>query len=181
MKRTTAVAALLLILGSASAQAQQAQEKASSANAATMGMAGIYNVGKDYLLQTAAQIPEDKYAYRPTDKVRTAGQLLAHIADAQNFFCALIAGTPKEYAVVAEKLEGKAAISGALKQSFDACDAVLAKVTDGDLAREVDIFGNKGTVSGAITLLSSHNFEHYGNLVTYMRENGMVPPSSQGQ
>lgn len=181
MKRSTAVAALLLLVGTGSAQAQQAQQKASSAAAATMGMSAIYNIGKAYVLKTAEQLPEDKYAYRPTDKVRTAGQLLAHITDAMNFFCATIAGTPKPYSDAVEKQQTtKAGISAALKQAFDGCDATLAKVTDADLTREVDIFGNKANVAAAITMLASHNFEHYGNLVTYMRENGMVPPSSQG-
>lgn len=180
MKRTTAVAALLLLAGAGSAQAQQAQQKASNAAAATMGMSAIYNVGKGYLLKTAEQLPEDKYGYRPNDKVRTAGQLIAHVADAMNFFCPTIAGTPKPYSDGIEKQHtSKAALTAALKQAFDGCDAVLAKITDADLAREVDLFGNKGNVAAAITLLSSHNFEHYGNLVTYMRENGMVPPSSQ--
>ena len=93
--------------------------------------------------------------------------------------CATIAGNAKQYEVVVEKLTTKADLTAALKASFDACDAALAAVTDADLVRPVDIFGNKANVAGAITLLASHGWEHYGNIVTYMRLNGMTPPSSQ--
>lgn len=183
MKRFTPVAALLLLAVASTASAQQAHthEKASNAAAATMSMTGIYNMAKANILKSADQMPDDKYSYKPTPAVRSFGALLAHIADAQNFFCAMISGSPKQYADVVEKgAQTKAALQQALKDSFAACDAALAGVTDAQLANGVNIFGNKSTISGAITLLSSHNWEHYGNLVTYMRMNNMVPPSSQG-
>lgn len=176
MKCTTAVTALLVL---AIAGTAQAQEKASSAKMATSGIAQLYSIVKGNLLKTAEQVPEEKYGYQPTKEVRTTGQLLGHVADAQNYFCSVIAGTPNEYAGAAEKLEGKAAISAALKKSFDTCDAALATVTDADLTKTVKVFGNDVPLSQAITFLTAHNWEHYGNLVTYMRSNGMVPPSSQ--
>lgn len=176
MNCTTAVTACLVLAVAGSAQAQ---EKASSENAATKGMTQLYTVVKGNLLKTAEQVPEEQYGYQATKEVRTTGQLLGHIADAQNYFCSLIAGNPSEYAGAAEKLEGKTALSAALKQSFDGCDAALATITDADLTKTVKIFGNDAPLSQAITFLTAHNWEHYGNLVTYMRANGMVPPSSQ--
>jgi uncharacterized damage-inducible protein DinB len=165
---------VLAVAGSA-----QAQEKATSANAATNGMAQMYSMVKGNLLKTAEQVPEEQYGYQPVKEVRTTGQLLGHVADAQNYFCSVIAGTPSDYAGAAEKLESKAAITAALKQSFDSCDAALATVTDADLTKMVKVFGNDVPLSQAITFLTAHDWEHYGNLVTYMRANGMVPPSSQ--
>ncbi|MGQ0562867.1 MAG: DinB family protein [Gemmatimonadota bacterium] len=179
MKRTIALATLLVLAGAAGAKAQQAEQKASSANAAVMGMSQIFGVVKSNIVKSAEQVPEDKYSYQPTREVRTFGQLIGHIADAHNYFCGLIAGTATPYAGSNEKLTSKAELQAALKKSFETCDAALAKVTDADLARPIDIFGNKANLAAAVTLVTSHDWEHYGNLVTYMRLNGMVPPSSQ--
>ncbi|MGQ0813275.1 MAG: DinB family protein [Gemmatimonadota bacterium] len=181
MKRISAVAAMLVLVSAAGAHAQQAQQKASDAAVATAGMSSVYSFAKGYILKAAEQVPEDKYAYQPTKDVRTFGQLLAHITDANNFFCALIGGTPKEYSDAVEKsVTTKAQLSAELKKSFDACDAALASVKDADLVKPVEIFGNKANLAAAITIESSHIWEHYGNIVTYMRLNGMTPPSSQG-
>lgn len=178
MRHTTAVAMALVLASAGTMHAQQA-EKASGARPAVMGMSAIYGMAKANVLKSAEQVSEDKYAFQATKEVRTFGQLLGHITDANNFFCAKIAGGDPQYEVVAEKLTSKADLSAALKKSFDACDAALAGVTDADLARAMNIFGNQANVSSAITLLTSHNWEHYGNMVTYMRLNGMTPPSSQ--
>jgi uncharacterized damage-inducible protein DinB len=184
MKRSTGVASLLVLLVAGAAQAQQPKAQKSSQKSsgfmATQGVTKVYEMSKDNILKTADQLSEEKYAFRATDKVRTAGQILGHIADAQNYLCGVLGGTNKEYAVAAEKLEGKAAISSALKQSFDNCDAVTSKLTDADLTRQVSFFGQDVPLSNVLAFLGAHNWEHYGNLVTYMRLNSIVPPSSQG-
>ena len=177
MKRVVAAAALLLI---GSTSAVQAQEKASVANASAQGITAIYNLSKTNILKAAEQIPEEGYAYQPTKEVRTTGALFAHIADAQAFFCAQFSGSPKEYTGGVEKnAKTKAEIVTALKASFDACDAAYASVTDADLTKPLNLFGNDANYAAAMTLNASHNWEHYGNIVTYMRINGLVPPSSQ--
>jgi uncharacterized damage-inducible protein DinB len=178
MRRSIALAAILVVLGTGAAQAQGA--KSSGAAAASAGITNVYHMAHGFILKTAELVPEEKYGYQPTKEVRTLGAILGHIADAQNFFCATIAGTPKEYAPVNEKLTNKAAIVTALKASFDVCNAAYAGVTDADLTKIVEVFGQKVPLSQALTMNAAHDMEHYGNLVTYMRENGMVPPSSQG-
>ena len=184
MKRSTVVAALLVVIAAGNADAQQAKAQKSSAKAsgfmAAAGMTKVYDMSKNFILKTAEQVPEDKYSYRPTPEVRTLGAILGHIADGHQYLCGVIAGSaPKGEQPVNEKLEGKAAITTALKKSFDDCDAVLAKVTDADLTRQVNMFGMDVPLSAAVTMLASHDWEHYGNLVTYMRSNNIVPPSSQ--
>ena len=177
MKRVVAAAALFLIAGTSVAQAQ---DKASGANASAQGIAAIYNAAKVNILKAAEQIPEAGYAYQPTKEVRTTGALFAHIADAQTFFCSQFGGSPKQYAATVEKnAKTKAEVIAGLKASFDACDAAYAAVTDADLTKPLNIFGNDLNYAAALTMNASHNWEHYGNIVTYMRINGMVPPSSQ--
>src|SRR5690606_11222769 len=117
------------------------------------------------------------YAYQPTEDVRTAGQMLAHIADAQYFFCSTAAGTVSPNEVnVEETATTKAEIVPALKDAFAYCDGVYASMTDAQGAEARSMFGNDMAASGVLAFNTAHNYEHYGNLVTYMRLNGIVPP-----
>jgi uncharacterized damage-inducible protein DinB len=170
-----AAAALLLLASTA-----QAQEKA-SANPATTGIQNIYALARDFILKSAEQVPEDKYSFRATKDVRSFGQILGHVADAQNLFCGLAAGKDAKYADTTEKtVTTKAGLIAALKASSAACDAAYRSTTDAGLTKTVALFGRPATISQILTLNAAHDYEHYGNLVTYMRLMGMVPPSSQG-
>jgi hypothetical protein len=70
-------------------------------------------------------------------------------------------------------------IMAALKASFAACDKVFAATTDANATAPVDFFGQKQTRLGMLAFTNSHMWEHYGNLVTYMRLKNIVPPSSE--
>ncbi|MGH7468852.1 MAG: DinB family protein [Longimicrobiales bacterium] len=177
--RTVIVATGLLLMASAG----QAQQKASGANPASAGIQNIYNMVKGYIVRAAEQVPEDKYSFQATKDVRTFGQIVAHIADAQTNLCSAATGAEKPYSDNTEKnVKGKAALVAALKASFAACDAAYAAATDATLSNATTMFGRAGaSISQVLTMNASHDFEHYGNLVTYIRLLGMVPPSSQGQ
>ena len=66
----------------------------------------------------------------------------------------------------------------ALTTAFAFCDEAYASMTDAQGAEMVELFGNEMAKSAVLAFNSAHNYEHYGNLVTYMRLNGIVPPSS---
>ena len=132
------------------------------------------------ITRTAEQLGEDLYAYRPTAEVRTVGELLAHIANAQYTFCAAAAGeaNPNPEALE-ETLATKAEIVPGLAAAFAYCTGVYEAMTDVEGAEVRDFFGQQMAASGILAFNTAHNYEHYGNLVTYMRMNGIVPPSSQ--
>lgn len=67
----------------------------------------------------------------------------------------------------------------ALKEAFAYCDDAYAKMTDANAAEMVSFFGMRITKLGAMDFNTAHNMKHYGNLVTYMRIKGIVPPSSE--
>jgi uncharacterized damage-inducible protein DinB len=67
----------------------------------------------------------------------------------------------------------------ALNASFAACDGAYAGVGDADLVKPINVFGQQRNVAAVLTMNAAHDMEHYGNIVTYMRMLGMVPPSSQ--
>ena len=53
---------------------------------------GLHDNGVGNIMATAEMLDDGMYAYRPTEEVRTTGQILAHIANAQYMFCAAVAG-----------------------------------------------------------------------------------------
>ena len=166
---TFALALLLLVPAFASAQ-----------NGVTSSLKGLHDITKTNIIATAEILDEDLYAYRPTDEVRSMGELLAHIANAQFMFCSAAAGEASPSSENFEETRTtKAQIVDALGSGFDYCEGVYANMTDAGGAEGVTFFGGPNTAHGVLAFNSAHNYEHYGNLVTYMRMNGIVPPSSR--
>ncbi|MGP8245735.1 MAG: DinB family protein [Bryobacteraceae bacterium] len=139
----------------------------------------IYAISKNDVLGSVDKIPDDMWSFQPTKDVRTVAQLFAHIADGQYEFCGVVAEGKSVSKNIEKTLKTKAEIVPALKEAFAYCDATYAKLTDANAAELVSFFGMRITKLGAMDFNTAHNMEHYGNLVTYMRINGIVPPSSE--
>ncbi len=133
-----------------------------------------------YVTAAAEQVPDSSYSYRPVPTVRTFGQLIAHIAGSQDMFCAMALGDKANPSDAIEKTTtGKAALVAALKTSTEHCQKAYA-MTDADaMKRTVKVFAGERSALWALLYSTAHDNEHYGNIVTYMRMLGMVPPSSQ--
>lgn len=167
LKTILAAAAVPLVVSTAAAQSPTAEARA-------LWKSVIVNVN-----QAAAELPESMYAYRATPDVRSFGELFAHIAGSQRMYCAMALGdkVPDE-ADVEKTATTKAAIVAALKESNDYCERAYSQ-PDGNLKAPVDIFGEQHPRFYALLANASHDGEHYGNIVTYMRLNKLVPPSSR--
>ena len=132
-----------------------------------------------YITTTAAELPESTYAYRPTPEVRSFGQLIGHVAGAQYLICAAAMGdAPRKEDDIEKTKTAKADLVAALKASTQYCDRAYQQ-TDKAAQQKTKLFGQEQTRLYALMLNATHNGEHYGNLVTYMRLNGIVPPSSR--
>jgi uncharacterized damage-inducible protein DinB len=141
----------------------------------------FYSNAKQDILGSADKMPDDKYAFKPTDVVRTYGQLLAHVADGQYEFCGAAAGKHDEKGIE-KTAKTKADIVAALKNAFAYCDAIYAGMSDAKAMEMIPAFGGiKITRLSMLDFNVSHTMEHYGNLVTYMRIQGIVPPSSEAR
>ena len=138
---------------------------------------GIFGIAKNDVLKSVDKIPDDLWSYRPTPDVRTIGQLFAHIADGQYEFCSATTGTPVDKGIE-KTAKTKADIVAALKDAFSYCDAQYAKMTDASAVEAVSFFGRQASRIAIMDFNTAHTMEHYGNLVTYMRLKGIVPPSS---
>lgn len=132
-----------------------------------------------YLVQSATDMPAEKYSYKPTPAVRSFGEIIGHVAGSQNMFCAMALGekAPEEDAVE-KSATTKEALVAALKASNDYCRKAYAQ-NDDALGGMVDVFGQQRSKRFTLLMNATHDNEHYGNLVTYLRMNGMVPPSSR--
>ena len=131
------------------------------------------------ITMAAEELSEADYSYRPIATVRTFGELIGHIAGSQNLMCAAALGEPQPAEDAVEKAaKTKADLVKALKESTAYCSKAYA-ITAAAAAGTVQLFGQSMTRYGALALNAVHDGEHYGNIVTYMRMKGMVPPSSR--
>jgi uncharacterized damage-inducible protein DinB len=154
---------------------------AQSGNPMTDAMKAQFAIVKGDLTKTAEQVTEENYAFKPTPDVRNLGALIGHVADANYYFCSTASGAanPMKGTSVEKSKTSKADLQKALADALAFCDAQLNGMTDAKGAEMVDFFGGKQPRLAVFAFNTAHDFEHYGNLVTYMRLKGMVPPSSQ--
>ncbi len=136
---------------------------------------------KRNIVESADQMPEPNYSFKPVDNVRTFGEILAHVADSNYFYCARSKGEPPPVpdGTLEKTATTKAAIVKALGQSIAYCDAVYNSLTAASAAETVTAGNNQIPRVQPLFSNVSHNVEHYGNLVTYFRIKRLVPPSTK--
>ena len=189
MKRVFAMCACVLAIG-ASLAGQQQPPAAPAAAAQTAPQAppslitevqNMFNPVKGNITKSAALFPEDKYTWQPTPLVRSWARLVAHVVDDNNGACAPLLGQPRPARLDTEDSANSAAnkmtkadLEKALADSFALCDKAFATVTDANM---MERNGNRSKI-GTLIYNTSHINEHYGNIVTYMRLNNLVPPST---
>jgi len=182
-KMTLVFSAVLAVMAGAAINADQAAS--ATANPLCAGAKRTYSIIKGYITKAAAKMPEEQYGFKPTPDVRSFGQLVGHIADANYGFCSTVAGEKPpaggfDGANSIEKTKtSKADLEKALAASFEYCDKIHGDLTDATAAQMVKLFGNELPKLSVIEFNTHHDFEHYGNIVTYMRLKGVVPPSSE--
>lgn len=140
-----------------------------------------YGLMKNTLLRSAEKMPEEHYSFRPTDAVRTYGQIIGHIADGQYTFCSVVLGekNPALILQVEKTKTSKADLIAALKESFSYCDKAYDGMTDAAATQTVKYSGFDVPKLFVLIGNKQHNSLHYGNLVTYMRLKNIVPPTSE--
>lgn len=146
---------------------------------AVASIAQVYEVVKGHLTAAAEQMPEEFFGYRPVEEVRSFGEIVGHVANANFMICSRAGEMESTATGDYEKETSKAALVDAIKKSFEFCDAAY-KMSDEKAMEEMQFFTGPATRLMVLAFNATHDYEHYGNLVTYMRSNGQVPPSSQG-
>jgi hypothetical protein len=185
MKQAAIIAACCLALG-AGLVARQGQGMGPGQAAAPNLVGEVqrqYTAVSTNASKAAEQFPEDKYKWQPTPEVRTWAQLVAHMTDDANGNCWQIAGLEARPAGVergtpAPNDKSKADLVAGFKAAVDVCQKAFAAVTPENMLQPSGGRGNASKIGQLITI-TAHANEHYGNMVTYMRLQGLVPPSSQ--
>jgi hypothetical protein len=141
----------------------------------------------NYLIVAAQMMPESGYAFRPTPDVRTFGEQINHATGANYSFCNQ-AGVPPGFtrrtAPSLQSVTTKSAIVKALEDSVAYCSSLLAAASEAWLLESAPNLGGAG--SGRITgarayafiYAGIHGAEDYGTITTYLRMQGLVPPST---
>lgn len=173
-----------------SAQAGSAAKAASrtastaAANPLSDALRSQWKSVKTYYLKSADEMPEENYGFKPVDTVRSYGEIIAHVAGANYLICSAAKGekSPHGENEFVTSATTREAIIKAAKESVAYCDAAFDAATDSALSKMVaSPFSPNGKLPLGAVLVDNigHVNEHYGNLVTYLRIKGLVPPSSQ--
>jgi uncharacterized damage-inducible protein DinB len=139
----------------------------------------VYAMLSSVVIAAAVKMPEESYSFKPTPEVRSFGQLVGHLADANYFFCSAATGETKPASDAEKSMTKKADLVAALKDAVAYCNKSYAGMTD---AKGSQMTKMMGFDMAKLTVLAgnfAHCYEHYGNMVTYMRIRGIVPPTSE--
>ena len=137
------------------------------------------------LAEAADVMSAEDFAFKPTPEVRSFGQLVGHVINGNFFFCSQAKGAAMPGTTNFERVADKPALIKGLTDALAYCDAVYESTTDADFNQPVTLPGFPGmnpkttTSRGAVLMFNTtHNNEHYGNMVVYLRLKGKVPPST---
>lgn len=151
----------------------------SSASGAVAVASSIWSSTIDNIIKSAEQMPEESYSFKPTPEVRSFGQLIGHVAGAQYSYCSAALGEkPASESDIEKTSTSKADLVAAIKASTVYCKRAYRQ-SDASARARTKVFGEDRSRLYALVGNASHDAEHYGNIVTYLRMNKMVPPSSQ--
>jgi DinB superfamily len=156
--------------------AQSQTEKISSSPVADAARFWLEREAKNLTAATEA-MPADKYDFRPTPQQMTFAHLMTHIAGSNRKLCSSIAGEsePKDSGVTDKDAKDK--LQADVKASFEYCSSALAKVDDSKLGEELPVFNH--TRAYVMMFLVADLADHYSLAATYLRLNGLLPPTAQ--
>jgi uncharacterized damage-inducible protein DinB len=186
MKRPVLLAAVFVLFLGLPVWGQNTSHD-SSKDALSTWLRNSYAGRRDNLIASAEKVPDDIYGLRPgpQKEVRTYGQIIGHLANFNYLWCSQAKqeknpAQGKDF----EKLETRAELTQALKDALHYCDSAYANLTDASGLEVIQVTQEDGKEThvprmSLLILNLTHNNEHYGNLVTYMRIKSIVPPSSQ--
>ncbi len=159
-------------------------------------LTGVVQNFTQFAVEGAKAMPASDYDFRPAADARSFGEIVAHLADANAALCSAAAGDGEPIAPSIEKEtrqtpKSKESLLAALESSLARCRASLPGMDDAAMSRLVR-FGGGDLIDGravppremplasVLTLFTAHTSLHYGNMTTYLRIKGHVPPSSRG-
>lgn len=134
------------------------------------------------LVAAAQAMPDSAYGYRPTPEQWRFSQIIEHVAESNDWGCAIIGGLKQPNRFTPDSTLGKAALVARLRASFDFCTSAIASLTDAHLGATVWTYPNPpDSVSRARALIGvAGDWEdHYAQMAIYLRLNHILPPTAR--
>ena len=151
------------------------------ANPITASEKGLYSFVSNAVIGAAQKMPEENYSFKPTPEVRSFGQLVGHVADASYSFCSQAVGEANPMKDIEKTKTSKADLVAAVKDAVAYCNKAFDSMTDAKGSQMVKLMNFDMARLTLLSLNTAHTDEHYGNMVTYLRIKGIVPPTSENQ
>ncbi len=179
MKRAF-LAILALAFMPYAAAAQQAAP--AETNPVSNTVRSILEKASKNMVAAADEMPADKYSFHPTPAQMSFGHLVTHMIGSNYFLCSKISGAAAPAGDKPSETDPKDKLVGRLKASFDYCTTALAKVDDSNLGEQIATRGDhKASRAGLMIALTNDFADHYSMAATYLRLNGLLPPTAQEQ
>ena len=171
--RTLFILGMVIISASASAQTVSLKE----------GALKDWNSQRDMLMKIAAAMPPEKFGFKATPAERTWGEQILHIAEANVNQMGRL-GSKTTAPRIDMKLTAPADVMKALADSFAYGTAVLEEQTDATMVQQAgatrfDMGMGPSARIRVVYFVIGHTWDIYGQMVVYLRLNGITPPASQ--
>jgi uncharacterized damage-inducible protein DinB len=173
------LAALLAVPGAVLGQEKSQAQAPAPANPITASEKGLYGFIVGSVVAAAQKMPEENYAFKPTPEVRSFGQIVGHVADANYYFCSQSAGEANPSKGIEKTKTSKADLVAALNDAVAYCNKTYDNMSDAKGTEMTKFRNNPIAKLTMLSLNTAHTDEHYGNMVTYLRIKGIVPPTSE--
>lgn len=168
-------AALLLAFTGGALRAQQAET-----NPVSNAVRNLEAMESKNIIAAVEEMPADKFGFRPTPQQITFGHLVVHMIGANYGLCSMISGVAAPPRPKLADTDPKDTLAPALKSSFDFCAQSLAKVDDSKLGEQVRFFGGRNISRGNAMIIFAQDYgDHYSAAASYLRLNGLLPPTAQ--
>lgn len=131
---------------------------------------------RNLVVNLADIIPEAKYDYRPTPEIRSFREQLTHLVWENLNYMSIVAGDPPPDRAKIEAMQSRDEIMKALRESYAYGERTLANLTDAKAVEKITFRGQPAVRWYPVLFNIQDSMDHYGNLVVYVRLNGLVPP-----
>jgi uncharacterized damage-inducible protein DinB len=181
---TASIAFTLCSLSPSLAIAQMPAHSTATAHPSPAQVYGkLFSSQAEEVVAAAEAMPADKYNFAPTTGefkgVRTFAQQITHVAEAQYFFFKGFGVKPRIDPEAIAKLTSKEDIVKALKDSYAFAQQAVATITPENAFEKIASVDGTDTRASIAAFALAHTYDHYGQMVVYLRLNGIVPPASR--
>ncbi len=153
---------------------------AQTTNPIVSGAKEIYTRQEKYIVAAFEEMPANKYGYSPTPQQQSFAKLAVHIAMVNTEVCGLLSGSPAPPIAKLSESASKATLVTAVKGSFAFCDKAVDHLQDSHLTDTITFFdeGKKPRARALFELVVDLE-NHYAQMASYLRINGLIPPSAK--